>query len=237
MRIVVNHLTRMRGGHVCVAGIDPDRLQHVRPVLATRSLTPAVLARHGGCFDIGHLVDIGETVARPKPPHVEDHLFDPAAARFVRQFAAGELWALLFRVSKPTLREVFGDVLKPQGRSSWGTGVGKGTASLGCLALRRMPRLCYMTSAQFKASIRMHINDGEADLWAPVTDLRLYGDDHATPERVVVERIAQRIRKSRCVILGMGLTREFRPSTEAHPAHWLQVNNIHLETNPTWQLG
>jgi hypothetical protein len=237
MKIVVNHLTRMREGHVCVAGIDLERLQHVRPVLATRSLTPAVLARHGGCFDIGHVVDIGEAVARPKPPHVDDHVFDPGAVKFIRQFAAGEFWALLFRISKPTLRGLFGDALKPQGRSSWGTGVGQEAVSLGCLALKRMPRLCYVAPAQFKASIRMHISDGEADLWAPVTDLRLYRDDHATPDQSVVERIAQRIRKSRHVILGMGLTREFCPSTEAHPAHWLQVNNIHLETNPTWQLG
>jgi hypothetical protein len=237
MKIVVNHLTRMREGHVCVAGIDLDRLQHVRPVLATRSLTPAVLSRHGGCFDIGHVVDIGEAVARPRPPHVEDHLFNPAAAKFVRQFAAGEFWTLLFRMSRPTLRGLFGDAMKPQGRSSWGTDVGHGAASLGCLFLKRMPRLHYMPSGEYKASIRMHLSDGEADLWAPVTDLRLYRDDHATPDPKVAERIDQRIRKSRSVILGMGLTREFCPSTEARPAHWLQVNNIHLETNPTWQLG
>jgi len=237
MKIVVNHLTRMGKGHVCVAGIDLDTLQHVRPVLSFRALTSAVLARHGGCFDIGHVVDIGQVVPTPKKPHVEDHVFDPAAGKFVRQVAASEFWALLLRMSKPTLRTIFGDDLKLKGRSSWGTDVGQGTASLGCLVLKRMPRLCYMPAGEYKAGIRIHINDGDLDFWAPVTDLRLYQEDHTTPDQRITERIAQRIRKSGCVILGIGLTREFCPSTEAESAHWLQVNNIHLETNPTWQLG
>jgi hypothetical protein len=237
MKIVVNHLTRMSEGHVCVAGIDPDTLRHVRPVLPASSLTPAVLARHGGCFDIGHVIDIGPAMPKPQTPHVEDHLFVPAAATFVRQAAAGEFWALLQRVAKPTLRGIFGDALKVQGLSSWGTDVGQGAASLGCLMLKQMPRLCYMPAGDYKAGIRIRIRDGELDLWAPVTDLRLCHPDHATPDQAATERIALRIRKSRCIILGVGLTREFRATSAGRSAHWLQVNSIHLETNPTWQLG
>jgi hypothetical protein len=237
MKIVVNHLTRMSEGHICVAGIDPDTLRHVRPVLPAHSLTPSVLTRHGGCFDIGHVVDIGHTLPKPQTPHVEDHLFVPAASKFIRQVAADEFWALLLRVAKPTLRGIFGDELKVQGRSSWGTAAGRGTASLGCLVLKRTPWLCFMPAGDYKAGIRMHIRDGELDLWAPVTDLRLCQEDHATPDQAITERIAQRILKSRCVILGLGLSREFRASAEARSAHWLQVNSIHLETNPTWQLG
>ena len=237
MKIVVNHLTRMSEGHVCVAGIDLDTLRHVRPVLPTRPLTPAVLARYGGCFDIGYVVDIGPAMPKPQIPHVEDHLFVPAAATFIRQVAAVEFWALLRRVAKPTLRGIFGDAQKVQGLSSWGTDVGQGAASLGCLILKRMPQLCYMPAGGYKAGIRMHVRDGDIDVWAPVTDLRLCQADHATPDQAITERIAQRIRKSRCVILGMGLTREFRASSAGRSAHWLQVNSIHLETNPMWQLG
>ncbi len=237
MKIVVNHLTRMSEGHICAAGIDPETLCHVRPVLPSRSLASTVLVRHGGCFDIGRVVDIGPAAPRPQLPHVEDHLFVPAAAEFVRQLPAGEFWALLLRVARPTLREIFGEALKVQGRSSWGTAPGKGSASLGCLVLQRMPRLCYTPAGDYKAGIRMHLRDGELDLWAPVTDFRLHQADHATPDQAAVERTADRIRTSRRIILGMGLTREFRASSEARSAHWLQVNNIHLETDPGWQLG
>ena len=153
MKIVVNHLTRMSEGHICVAGIDLDTLRHVRPVLPTRSLSPAVLARHGGSFDIGYVVDIGPAAPRPEPPHVEDHLFVPAAAEFVRQVAADEFWALLHRVAKTTLREIFGEELKLQGRSSWGTAAGRGTASLGCLVLRRMPQLWCKPAQDFRTRI------------------------------------------------------------------------------------
>ena len=77
----------------------------------------------------------------------------------------------------------------------------------------------------------------DEDLWTPVTDLRLYQEDHATPDEAVTERVAQQVLESRSVILGMGLTREFRASGDARSVHWLQVNSIHLETNPTWRLG
>ena len=33
MRIVINHLTRMRAGYICAAGVEANTLQHVRPVL------------------------------------------------------------------------------------------------------------------------------------------------------------------------------------------------------------
>ena len=39
------------------------------------------------------------------------------------------------------------------------------------------------------------------------------------------------------VILSVGLTRAFTPSTEKKPMHWLQVNNVHSDRDPTWQLG
>ena len=32
MKIVVNHLTRMQRGYICVAGINPDTGHHVRPI-------------------------------------------------------------------------------------------------------------------------------------------------------------------------------------------------------------
>ena len=56
MRIIVNHLTRMQPGYICVAGVDVSSGQHVRPVLRGR-LTTDLLTLDGGPFDIASLVE------------------------------------------------------------------------------------------------------------------------------------------------------------------------------------
>jgi len=121
--------------------------------------------------------------------------------------------------------------------SSAGTEVGKGRASLGCLRPKRKPRLALFGEGKFGPKIRAGIDDGEFDVWVSVTDIRLYQDDHATPDCTIVEEVRRRLHRPGAVILSMGLTRAYAPSAEAKPLHWLQVNNIHLEDDPTWQLG
>ena len=74
-------------------------------------------------------------------------------------------------------------------------------------------------------------------LEAGVTDIRLFGDDHATPEAARIRAAAQWIAESRGVLLSVGLTRKFAAADHLEPRHWLQVNNIHLRENPTWPLG
>ena len=238
MIIVVNHLTRMRENHVCVAGVDLETGRHVRPVLAWGHLAPDVLSRNGGPFDIGNVVDLGAAKHCPQKPHVEDHGFRPSEATFVERFRDDDFWALLYSVSKPRLEEIFGSDLKRLGRSSCGTEVGKGEASLGCLRPTRTPRLqCGDRGQSGKPRIRIDVDDGHFRANVSVTDLRLYHADHATPDRRTVTRIAQRLKGPGAVILGVGLTRAFAASIEGRQQHWLQVNNVHLEADPTWQLG
>jgi hypothetical protein len=240
MRIVVNHLTRMRGGHICVAGVDVETDRHVRPVLQWFSLLPSLLARNGGPFDMAHLVDLGPAEPCPKPPHVEDHLFVPSKAAVLDRLAGEEFWALLYAVSRPRLRGIFGDELRPMGRSSCGMSEGQGKASLGCLRLSRRQRPPYVERGRDGGlRIRIRIDDGELCRAVAVTDLRLHRDDHATPDAAALERLADRLRSPGAVILGVGLTRAFAATSEqnAEPVHWLQVNNVHLEEDPTWPLG
>ena len=240
MRIVVNHLTRMRGGHVCVAGVDVQTDRHVRPVLPWTSLTPAVLARNGGAFDMANVVELGRLEHRPKPPHVEDHVFEPSRAALVERLGGEEFWALLYAVSRPRLREIFGSRLRPMGRSSCGTPVGQGTASLGCFRPSRRQRPPYLEKGrEGNLRVRIRIDDGELCRAVAVTDLRLYQADHATPDSARIQQLSRRLRSRGAVILSVGLTRAFASSSQrqAQPVHWLQVNNIHLEDDPTWQLG
>ena len=67
MRIVVNHLTRMQPSYICVAGIDVQDNEHIRPVLGRERLTVGLLARNGGAFDMGRLVDLGRWCTDPAP--------------------------------------------------------------------------------------------------------------------------------------------------------------------------
>jgi acyl CoA:acetate/3-ketoacid CoA transferase beta subunit len=64
--------------------------------------------------------------------------------------------------------------------------------------------------------------------------LRLYEADNETPKKKLVYHVSQRIRDGVKVVLGVGLTRPWKKEGEDKALHWLQVNNIHLEDNPTW---
>ncbi len=197
----------------------------------------SLLAGAGGPFDMARLVDLGKTRPAPKPPHVEDHVFLPDRAKVAASLVGGEFWSLLCAVAKATLREIFGDALHRLGDQSLGTDDGKGLASIGCLRLARAPKLYLRTCAGRKAQVRMRFGDGQLEADASVTDLRLFGADHATPDRAALQRTAALLDESRGVILGVGLTRRFRSRDDQPYAHWLQVNAIHLRENPVCRLG
>jgi hypothetical protein len=69
-----------------------------------------------------------------------------------------------------------------------------------------------------------------------VNDLRLYEADHRTPRRDLVSSVQQRLKSGVEAILSVGLTRPWQKRGDTAERHWLQVNNIHLEDDPLWQL-
>lgn len=240
MKIVINHLTRMRTGYVCTAGVEPESLRHVRPVLEEGALPFDLLARYGGPFDMAAIVEMRSARPVSAPPHVEDYVIVPDCTSSQARMPPDEFWSLLERLAKTRLREIFGPELRPVGRSSCGTDVGQGLASLGCFRPPRTPRLsCVRQGSSGKMRIRMRIADDQLEVDIGVTDIRLHEDDHVTPNQALVHEVARRIEESGDVILGVGLTRAFTSST-AHgdeEAHWLQVTNIHLKEDPAWPLG
>ncbi|MBU4273668.1 MAG: hypothetical protein KKA28_17540 [Planctomycetes bacterium] len=237
MRILINHLTRMHGGHICVAGVDLETRRHVRPMLAGEMLPFYLLARYGGPFEMSWVVDLGRPRPVPEAPHVEDHVFVPSRVKVDRPAAAHEFWGMLEELQQPSLRKIFGVELHEAGRNRYGTELGRGTASLGFLRPAAPPDLYIAQNRNGKPQVRMRLRDGEIEADAGVTDLRFYGDDHATADAARVRAVARGIEQSRGVILGVGLTRKFRASADAPYLHWLQVNNVHLPETPIWPLG
>jgi len=230
MRIIVDHLTRMRPGHICVAGVDVSSGQHIRPVLRG-GLTIDLLARNGGPFDLADLVDLGMVEYCGQAPETEDFSFDQRAARCVRHIPPAHFWGLLQRVARTSLAQIFGPALRPFRRGCV-VDLNAGEASLGCLIPADPPRL-YVNDY---GKIRAIITDGTFTADLSVTDLRLCDTNHRTPKFALVERVGSEMRGGGSVVLSVGLARPWRHPGDTVERHWLQVNNIHLEDEAVWGL-
>ncbi len=223
MEIIVNHLTRMNPGYICVAGVNTSTWQHIRPVLSGR-LTTSLLATNGGPFAIASLVDLGSIQHRGYAPEVEDYYFNPQMVRVIRAVPTEEFWNLLQRVTRRSIIEIFGSAIR-----SFGNGcvveVGTGEASLGCLMPAAPPRL----SVNTYGSIRMTVTDGTFTIDLSVTDIRLCEADHKTPKMNLINRINYQMQRGTPVILSIGLARPWQKPDDTKERHWLQVNNIYLK--------
>jgi hypothetical protein len=229
MRIVINHLTRMQPGYICVAGLDPQTRAHIRPVLRGR-LTRDLLRAEGGPFDIGALVEIGETVSAGVAPEVEDRTFTPWMANHLRDFEPLPFWSLLLGAAHRRLANIFGPDLRQTG-ATCSLDAGKGLASLGCLIPAGRPHLF----PSEHGSVRMRFSDGDMSVTASVTDLRLYEDDQKTPRWEALTELNTRLARGIPVILSVGVSREWTKPGEEVARHWLQVNGIHLSDKPMWR--
>ncbi len=228
MRIIVNHLTRMQPGDICVAGVDVMSGQHIRPVLRSR-LTVDLLARNGGPFDLADLVDLGMVKYCGQAPETEDYYFDQRDARCVRHIPPIHFWEMLQRVARHSLTQVFGPALRPFRRGCV-VDLNAGEASLGCLIPAAPPRL-YVNDY---GKIRAIISDGAFTADLSVTDLRFCDTGHKTPKFALIERIDAEMRSGGSFVLSVGLARPWQHPDDIVKRHWLQVNNIHLEDNTVW---
>lgn len=235
MRIIINHLTRMQKGFICVAGLETKTQRHIRPVVHGR-LGVDFLARGLGPFEIAHEIDIGATAAIGKAPEIEDHTFDYRRALSVRAVKPVEYWDLLTQVSRRSLRDIFGPQLEAAG-VAYSVPEGQGDASLGSLIPQGHPALFIQSRPNRPPQVRMRFSDGALKVDASVTDIRLYGADHVTPDETMVEQVNERIRQGVDAILSVGLGRPYAAAPGVAPRHWLQVNNIHLADRPVWLLG
>jgi len=228
MRIAINHLTRMKPGYICVAGIDLDTGRHVRPVLAGR-LPRSLLRQEGGVFEIGMVVDLGEVRPVGKAPETEDVSFEIKNTRIVDTLDDKQFWAVIGRSARDSFNEIFGDDLQPHGRGL-AVSVNHGSASLGCLRTNTTPVL--ITAEYFgKESLRVRISDAGKEFGLSVTDIRLYEKDQVTLNHAEIQRVTQLLRKGKESLLSVGLSRPWLKPGDNEPRHWLQLNNIHLKTN------
>jgi hypothetical protein len=235
VKVIINHLTRMLSGYICAAGVDVKTKRHVRLRPSRLDLRPELLTNNGGFLAVAAILDIGPTRYIGQRPEVEDHEFDLKRVKHQGTLAPERFWNMLRQMSRPSLTGVFGEDLLKRGPASCAVDVGKGAASLGCLAQVKRLHL-YLRERPDRPDrpqIRMKFSDDAFTVDVSVTDIRLYGADHLTPGREKVESIAKRL-LNESAILSVGLTRPYAPSDESAQLHWLQVNNIHFENTPVW---
>jgi len=234
VRIVVNHLTRMAEGFICVAGVDPETRKHVRPVLAGKGVSKTLLDTYGGPYNIGAYVDLGAVSDCGFAPEVEDHQFSPRRATKILDASPARFWAMLQQMSKRNLRAIFGaelDLRQVRGGYSCALPKNKGIASLGCLNPTERPKLWIDPFGK----VRALVCDGQFNCSVPVTDLRLYEKDHQTPRRGILDELNKRIFRGIQVILSVGVGQPYQRTGDTVERHWLQVNNFHLLDDPLWR--
>lgn len=234
MQIIVNHLTRMQHGYICVAGLDLATGDHVRPDSPGR-LTVRHLTRYGGPFALGGVVDLGRVHPHGRSPTVEDCRVDPHRLHRLRQATANEFWEHVSAVSRLRLTMIFGPALTVTLHGAGTVAVGQGIASLGCLLIGG-PRTLYLKRRPNRLSqVRLRFSDGDLDADAAVTDLRLYDVEQQTPDERIVADLDHWLQRGSDVILGVGLSRPYAPDLDQPPVHWLQVNAILPAEAPLWE--
>lgn len=228
MEVVINHLTRMRGERICVAGVDWDTASHVRPVTtAGDPLTRRLLRSRGGLFEIGALVDLGEVTAVGEAPEVEDHRFSPQDAQYVRTLTPGDYLRLLDIMSSSSLEEGFGPDLERVGRWKYAVPTGKGERSL--VVVRANSRCRISVDDKFeRPKVSFKFANVDPPAFVPVTDLRFFYDQAVIRHEVVTD-VDRRLRRGTDAFIMFGLG---RPWDDDPDHHWLQVNGICLADKP-----
>ena len=229
MRIVINHLTRMSGSRICIAGVDPERARHVRPTTSRNDvLTRRLLEESGGPLAIGALVDIGNPTPQPSPPESEDHRTTTRALQRVRVLNDNEYLAALESVREPNLQAAFGPELE---RREWkyASEPGHGSCSLAVIRPQRRPELAIDDRY---GNLQVRLNDSDKPAYLSVTDLRFFGNDNRTLSEGIVDDAKRRLRAGVGVYLMFGLTRADPTAADYRGLHWLQVNGICLEDRP-----
>jgi hypothetical protein len=227
VRIVVNHLTRMRSGRICIAGIDLERSRHVRPVTPkTDVLTRDLPTENGGPLELAALVDIGQPAPVPHPPETEDHRVATRDLKRVRTLDADEYLQALHAIAVPDLETLSGQPCNAGNGSTPSTKVtamprrpwskrgadpnwrSTGTGSCGCVSTTQIPT------------------------FVSVADIRFVEPDHSTVRTDIVDDVHARLQRGIGVYVMFGLSRAFTATGDDQDRHWLQVNGLCLEDRP-----
>jgi len=237
MRVLITHLTRMSYPRVCVAGLDEDG-RYIRPVVGRHEILN-LEAVDKGLLELGNWIDLGGHEFRPQPPEVEDCYFELANARLVGKASPKEFWFYLKRSAKKSLDAIFGEKLDVR-ETSLGTTLalpaGVGKASLGDFLVEELDLVIRLHEYKGELKLRGVFAVGGLKLSVAVTDLRFYNWSKGAfrLDTQKVQEVRKKLGETR-VILSLGLSRAKGFGNSPETWHWLQINGVHLESEPLWK--
>lgn len=234
MKIIVTDLTRFTNPDiVCLAGIDPETGQCVRPMLENGTKLEyfpfSGVKDHGvipgSCLEGNFIPVIGAN-----RPHVEDHR-SRGDVNVVESASGAAFEAVLERTAHTSIRSAFG--ARPNNR---------------CYARNAAPATSITTirldspSTQFRLvmdqkydapKFKAHVTDAEGfELsWLPVTDLGF--SDHIAKvltEDPALVKLNTFLRAQRKLYMRIGLSRPYTASAD-RDGYWVQLNGIYSFPN------
>jgi hypothetical protein len=223
--LVITDLTRMYGGHVCVAGYTHDG-QAVR--LSTPRLHEVDIAFDGQPTTFPTTVVECELIEhQPQPPHTEDYCFDPYSLRLIRRLDAPAWQVILDHLLFKSVAGIFEQPIHDDhGRY---VDDGSGIRSIGTIRPRDISQVSYSAGPDGTWNYRLRFNDQAGQYYSlKITDLtwNAYCDSLRAPEnepKAVAARLTQML-KARRVYLRVGLSRKWSKFPDRC---YLQLNGIY----------
>ncbi len=235
MRLLITEITRMSPGYICVAGIDLDTGERVRPVMPGGGQIPlAYVVSYRGPVRIARVFSVAQPWYVGIEPEIEDYEIDLGRCQVEKDLDYQRFLDVLRRNATPDWQTAFGDELV---RSALANGWNALRTAEGCGD-------CSLVLATLQpGEFRVEATDrGLRALWPrlgfnfSVTDLRLYqlGADNRWEVREERLTVLQSLIRAQPVIVAFGLTRPWAREGDPQRYHWLQVNAIHTEGLDSW---
>lgn len=228
-RLIITDLTRMSGGHVCLAGYDIASGRCLRPVLRWGNFEESWLYRGpGGIIKPFALVDLDFLLPLPDPPHTEDTLFDPDSILVVGAWKESARHHWLIQSTDRCVDGIFGaPVCEGPG---WYVEHGLGTRSLGTIRAGVIGEVIYKPKDGGGWDYRLRFLDlGGRQYRLAVVDLafRYYLDyqrlRNGEAPAAIAERLTNSLQRAE-VYLRIGLARGWKEYPERC---YLQVTGVY----------
>ncbi len=231
MSVLITHLTRMNYPRICVAGLDQQLNRFIRPIVGKGEILDYSRVE---LFSLGSVIDLGWNQMLGNPPEIEDCYFKFRNAKIQRKLKAKEFWDVLESSVGVNLADIFGEELQSE-KSTLIIQEHKGKASLGHIMLDGLA--LRVKESNGRQQLRAVFNHSNLNLSVPVTDLRFYKevDNNWILNQEIVDQVNRLISEKPRIILSVGLSRARSFSDDENAKHWLQINGIHLESDPLWK--
>lgn len=227
MEMLITDLTYMRGG-VCIAGINTEIFENVRPVLSFGQIQLDFVRKNN--IYPGAIIRFDFTNRKSTPPHIEDYAFNPANTGFVKFLAQSEWQNILNSCAVSSLASAFNNLIV----DNKGILPGAKASSLAVIGVDNVRVNFFDSDANallpFKARISF-ISDG-ISYHLPVTDLQFldYCNDrfsNGVSRDKLKDDLAGLINDGDYLYLRIGLTRPFKKSEDAKELCYFQINGLY----------